>query len=73
MDGGGCLLFKRRRLPGSTIGGIRETQGMLDFCGKPGITADIETIRIQQLNEVYERMLESDVKYRFVINMASLD
>jgi len=67
------LLFKRRRLAGSAIGGIRETQEMLDFCGERGITADIETIRIQQINEAYERMLRSDVKYRFVIDMASLD
>jgi uncharacterized zinc-type alcohol dehydrogenase-like protein len=67
------LLFKRRRLAGSAIGGIRETQEMLDFCAERGITADIETIRIQQVNEAYERLLKSDVKYRFVIDMASLD
>ena len=66
------LLFKRRRLAGSAIGGIRETQEMLDFCAEHGITADIELIRIQQINEAYERLLKSDVKYRFVIDMASL-
>jgi uncharacterized zinc-type alcohol dehydrogenase-like protein len=67
------FLFKRRRLAGSGIGGIRETQEMLDFCAERGITADIELIRIQQINEAYERLLKSDVKYRFVIDMASLD
>jgi uncharacterized zinc-type alcohol dehydrogenase-like protein len=66
------LLFKRRQLAGSLIGGIRETQEMLDFCAEHGITADIELIRMQQINEAYERLLKSDVKYRFVIDMASL-
>jgi len=66
------LLFKRRQLGGSAIGGIRETQEMLDFCGEHGITADVETIRIQQINDAYERLLRGDVKYRFVIDMASL-
>jgi alcohol dehydrogenase (NADP+) len=66
------LLMKRRRLAGSAIGGIRETQEMLDFCGEKGITADVETIKIQQINEAYERLLKNDVKYRFVINMESL-
>jgi len=66
------LLFRRRRLAGSAIGGIRETQEMLDFCAEHGITADIELIRIQQINEAYDRLLKSDVKYRFVIDMASL-
>lgn len=66
------LIFKRRRLAGSAIGGIRETQEMLDFCAEHGITADIELIRIQQINEAYDRLLKSDVKYRFVIDMASL-
>jgi alcohol dehydrogenase (NADP+) len=66
------LLFKRRRLAGSIIGGIRETQEMLNFCAEHGVTADIELIRIQQINEAYERLLKSDVKYRFVIDMASL-
>jgi uncharacterized zinc-type alcohol dehydrogenase-like protein len=65
-------IMKRRRLAGSAIGGIRETQEMLDFCGEKGITADIERIRIQQINEAYERLLKSDVKYRFVIDIASL-
>jgi uncharacterized zinc-type alcohol dehydrogenase-like protein len=66
------LIMKRRSLAGSAIGGIRETQEMLDFCGEHGITADIELIKIQQINEAYERLLKSDVKYRFVIDMASL-
>jgi alcohol dehydrogenase (NADP+) len=66
------LLFKRRRLAGSIIGGIQETQEMLNFCAEHGVTADIELIRIQQINEAYERLLKSDVKYRFVIDMASL-
>ncbi len=66
------LLAKRRRLAGSAIGGIRETQEMLDFCGEKGITADIEMIKIQDVNTAYERLLKSDVKYRFVIDMASL-
>jgi alcohol dehydrogenase (NADP+) len=66
------LIMKRRRLAGSLIGGIAETQEMLDFCGQHGIVSDIEMIRIQDINEAYERMLKSDVKYRFVIDMASL-
>jgi uncharacterized zinc-type alcohol dehydrogenase-like protein len=66
------LIFKRRQLAGSLIGGIGETQEMLDFCGEHGITSDIEIIPIQKINEAYERMLKSDVKYRFVIDMASL-
>lgn len=66
------LLFGRRSLSGSLIGGIRETQEMLDFCGEHGITSDVEVIKIQDVNEAYERMLRSDVKYRFVIDMASL-
>jgi uncharacterized zinc-type alcohol dehydrogenase-like protein len=66
------LLMKRRQLAGSTIGGIRETQEMLDFCAEHNITADVELIRSQQINEAYERLLKSDVKYRFVIDMASL-
>ncbi len=63
------LIVKRRQLAGSSIGGIRKTQEMLDFCGEKGIPADIELIRIQQINEAYERLLKSDVKYRFVIDM----
>jgi uncharacterized zinc-type alcohol dehydrogenase-like protein len=66
------LLFGRKQLAGSAIGGIRETQEMLDFCAKHAITADIELIRIQDINAAYERLLRGDVKYRFVIDMASL-
>lgn len=66
------LIVPRRQLAGSLIGGLRETQEMLDFCAKHGITCDIEMIRMDQINEAYERMLKSDVKYRFVIDMASL-
>ncbi len=66
------LIFKRRSLAGSGIGGIKETQEMLDFCGEHGITSDVELIKIQQINEAYERLLKSDVKYRFVIDMSSL-
>ena len=66
------FLMGRRSLSGSAIGGIRETQEMLDFCGEKGITSDIEKIRIQQINEAYDRLLRQDVKYRFVIDMASL-
>jgi uncharacterized zinc-type alcohol dehydrogenase-like protein len=66
------LIMGRRRLAGSAIGGIRETQEMLDFCGEKGITSDIELIRIQQINDAYERLMKGDVKYRFVIDNASL-
>ena len=66
------LVFKRRGLAGSLIGGIAETQEMLDFCAKHGIVSDIEMIRMDQINVAYERMLRSDVRYRFVIDMASL-
>lgn len=66
------LIMRRRRLVGSLIGGIEETQDMLDFCAKHKIPADIETIPIQQVNEAYERMLRGDVRYRFVIDLASL-
>jgi alcohol dehydrogenase (NADP+) len=66
------LLFRRRSMAGSIIGGIRETQEMLDFCGEHNITADIELIKIQQINEAFDRLARSDVKYRFVIDMASL-
>jgi uncharacterized zinc-type alcohol dehydrogenase-like protein len=66
------LIMGRRSLSGSMIGGIAETQEMLDFCGEHNITADVEVIPIQKVNEAYERVLESDVKYRFVIDMASL-
>jgi len=66
------LLFGRRSLSGSLIGGIAETQEMLDFCGEHNVTADVEVIPIQRVNEAYERLLKSDVKYRFSIDMASL-
>jgi len=66
------LLMARRNLSGSLIGGIPETQEMLDFCGAHNITADVEIIPIQKVNEAYERLLKSDVKYRFSIDMASL-
>jgi uncharacterized zinc-type alcohol dehydrogenase-like protein len=66
------LIMGRRSISGSLIGGIPETQEMLDFCGQRGITSDVEVIAIQQVNEAYERLLRSDVKYRFCIDMASL-
>ena len=66
------LIMGRRSLSGSLIGGIAETQEMLDFCGKHNITSDVEVIPIQKVNEAYERLLKSDVKYRFSIDMASL-
>jgi uncharacterized zinc-type alcohol dehydrogenase-like protein len=66
------LIMGRRSFSGSPIGGIPETQEMLDFCGQHNITADVEVIPIQQVNEAYERLLKSDVKYRFSIDMASL-
>lgn len=66
------LIFGRRSLSGSLIGGIKETQEMLDFCGEHNVTADIELIPIQNINEAYDRLVKSDVKYRFVIDMASL-
>ena len=67
------LIFKRRKLAGSLIGGIAETQEMLDFCAKHNIVSDIEMIPIQDINEAYERMLRGGVRYRFVIDMSSLD
>ena len=66
------LILRRRKLSGSPIGGIKETQEMLDFCAQHGIVSDIELIPIQGINEAYERMLKSDVRYRFVIDAASL-
>jgi len=66
------LLFGRRSLSGSPIGGLAETQEMLDFCGKHNITADVEVIPIQKVNEAYDRLVKQDVKYRFSIDMASL-
>ena len=68
----GPLIFKRRNLSGSLIGGIAETQEMLDYCASKGIVSDVEVINIQSINEAYTRMVKSDVKYRFVIDMASL-
>ena len=67
-----ALLFGRRSLSGSLIGGLKETQEMLDFCGEHNITSDVEVIPIQQVNEAYVRLVRSDVKYRFSIDMASL-
>jgi uncharacterized zinc-type alcohol dehydrogenase-like protein len=68
----GNLIFKRRSIAGSLIGGIAETQEMLDFCAEHGIVAEIEMIRIQQIDEAYDRMQRSDVKYRFVIDNKTL-
>jgi uncharacterized zinc-type alcohol dehydrogenase-like protein len=68
----GSLIFGRRNFSGSLIGGIKETQEMLDFCGEYNITCDIELIPIQKINEAYERLVKNDVKYRFVIDMATL-
>jgi len=69
---GGNLIMKRKNLAGSLIGGIKETQEMLDFCGEHNIVSDIEMIDIQNINEAYDRMMKSDVKYRFVIDIKSL-
>ena len=66
------LIFKRRAIAGSLIGGIAETQEMLDFCADKGIVSDIEMIPMQKIDEAYERMLKSDVKYRFVIDIATV-
>jgi alcohol dehydrogenase (NADP+) len=66
------LIMKRRSIAGSAIGGIKETQEMLDYCAEHNIVSDVEVIPIQQINQAYERMLKSDVKYRFVIDLASL-
>ena len=66
------LIMGRRSLSGSPIGGFKETQERLDFCGAHGITADVEVIPIQKVNDAYERLLKADVKYRFSIDMASL-
>ena len=66
------LVRRRRSLAGSLIGGIAETQEMLDFCADRGITCEIEVIPMEKINEAYERMLKSDVKYRFVIDVARL-
>ncbi|MNT56495.1 NADP-dependent alcohol dehydrogenase C 2 [compost metagenome] len=66
------LIVGAKSLSGSMIGSIKETQEMLDFCGKHNIVSDIEIIRIQDINEAFERVVKSDVRYRFVIDMASL-
>lgn len=66
------MILKRKTIAGSVIGGIKETQEMLDFCGKHNILPEVEVIAIQQVNDAYERMLKNDVKYRFVIDMATL-
>lgn len=71
--GASTLISGRRTLAGSVIGGIRETQEMLDFCSKHNLSSDIETIPIQKVNEAYERVVKSDVRYRFVIDMKSLE
>ena len=69
---GGGIIMGRKRIAGSLIGGIKETQEMLDFCGKHNIVSDIEMIDIKDINEAYDRVVKADVKYRFVIDMASL-
>ncbi|MGJ8592972.1 MAG: NAD(P)-dependent alcohol dehydrogenase [Aquaticitalea sp.] len=69
---GGGIIMGRKRIAGSLIGGIKETQEMLDFCGKHNIVSDIELINIQDINKAYERVIDADVKYRFVIDMSSL-
>ena len=66
------MIFRRRTMAGSLIGGLPETQEMLDFCGEHNITCDIERIVIKDVNTAYERTVKGDVKYRFVIDMASL-
>jgi uncharacterized zinc-type alcohol dehydrogenase-like protein len=66
------MILGRKAVAGSLIGGIAETQEMLDFCGEHNIVSEIEVIKMQEINEAYERMLKSDVRYRFVIDMASL-
>jgi uncharacterized zinc-type alcohol dehydrogenase-like protein len=69
---GGGIIMGRKRIAGSLIGGIKETQEMLDFCGEHNIVSDIEMISMQDINEAYERIIKADVKYRFVIDMKSL-
>lgn len=69
---GANLILGQRSLAGSAIGGTPETQDMIDFCAERGIVADVEMIRIQDINEAYDRLLKNDVRYRFVIDMASL-
>ena len=67
------MCIRDRSLAGSLIGGIRETQEMLDFCAAQGVASDVEVIQIDEINEAYERMLKNDVRYRFVIDVASLN
>ena len=67
------LMFGRKRMAGSIIGGILETQQMLDFCAEKNIVSEVELIRMDKINEAFERMVKSDVKYRFVIDMSSLN
>ena len=69
---GGLLLAGRRRLAGSGIGGIEETQEMLDFCAEHGVTSDVEIIEMKDINAAYDRVVKGDVKYRFVIDIATL-
>ena len=69
---GGSVIMGRKRIAGSLIGGIKETQEMLDFCGEHNVVCDIEMIDMQNINEAYDRLTKSDVKYRFVIDMKSL-
>lgn len=75
LDGvnGGALIMKRKRLAGSVIGGIKETQEMLDFCGQHEIVSDVEIIKMEDINKAFDRVVNSDIKYRFVIDMSSLD
>ena len=67
------LIFVRRSLAGSLIGGIAETQEMLDFCGEKNILSEVEIIRMDEINDAYTRMLKNDVKYRFVLDLSSLN
>jgi uncharacterized zinc-type alcohol dehydrogenase-like protein len=69
---GSSLVFGNKRLAGSNIGGVPETQEMLDYCGEHGIVAEVEVIKAKQINDAYKRMQEGDVRYRFVIDCASL-
>ena len=66
------LLFGRKKIAGSLIGGIRETQEMLDFCGQHNVTSEIEMIGVEEIDQAYDRLLKNEVKYRFVIDIASL-
>lgn len=66
------FVFRQKRMSGSFIGGLHETQEMLDFCGRHNITADVEVVAINQVNEAWQRMIKADVRYRFVIDMATL-